>query len=251
MDCTTVRLLLECSRPGGAELDAAEADALERHLAGCPACDRLARDQRRTDDTLARAMRQVEVPAGLRDQLLHRLDKERAEWHRRQFGRAVRWLAAAAAVVLLAWGGWQWLAARPPRLDPEYVWYQANAQHPNKAEVEAAFRRLDVPMATPDLNFVLLIAYGLGEVPGYPGRVVPQLVFHHQAQDAVVYVIDTQRFGLPPQAGEYESHTGLRYRLHVLGQDANPYQNGERFAFLVLHNGDDLNWLQPAESPPT
>jgi putative zinc finger protein len=249
MDCTTARLLLECARPNAAELDAAEADALERHLAGCPACDRLARDRRRTDDALGRAMRQVQVPAGLREQVLHRLDRERAAWHRRRIGRALRWVAAAAAVVLLSWGGWLWLAARPPRLDPEYSWKQANDAQPNKAEVEEAFRRLDVPMAAPDLNFVLLIAYGLGEVPGYPGRVVPQLVFHRQAQDAVVYVIDTQRFGLPPQAGEYESPTGLRYRLHVLGQDANPYQDGERFAFLVLHNGDDLNWLRPAEPP--
>jgi hypothetical protein len=251
MDCTTVRLLLECARPNAAELDAAEADALERHLAGCPACDRLASDQRRTDDTLGRALRQVEVPSGLREQIFHRLDRDRAEWQRRRFGRALSWVAAAAAVLLVIWGGWRWLAARPTRLDPDYTWHQANERQSNKAMVEEAYRRLDVPMASPDLNFVLLIAYGLGEVPGYPGRVVPQLVFHHQAQDAVVYVIDTQRFGLPPQAGEYESPTGFRYRLHVLGQDANPFQDGDRFAFLVLHNGDDLTWLRPPEPPAT
>jgi hypothetical protein len=251
MDCATARLLLECSGRHAAELDAAEAEALERHLAGCADCAARAGAERHCDEALGRAMRQVEVPPGLRRQLLDRLEKDRAQWRRHRWVQLARLTAAAAALVLLAWGAWYWLANSSAPLQPEYVWQQANRTPIGKAEVEQTFRRLDAPAAAPDLNYAWLTFRGLGEVPGYPGRVVPVLLFHRQVQEAAVYVLDTRRFGLPPQAGEYESQSGQRLQLSILGQDGNPYRDGERFAYLVLHNGGDLDWLRPAEPPAT
>jgi hypothetical protein len=106
---------------------------------------------------------------------------------------------------------------------------------------------MSAAITAPDFNYAWLIFLGLGEIPGYPGRMVPVLVFHHQAQEASVFILDTQRYSVPA----YESLTGLRYQLHILGADGNPYQDCERFAYLVLHNSDDLAWLRPAEPPAT
>jgi hypothetical protein len=250
MDCKTARLLLECGRAHAAELDPTEADALERHLAGCADCEALARAERRCDDALGRAMRQVEVPSDLRPQILGRLERDRAQWHRQRVGRILRLTAAAAALVLLCWGGWRVWVGKPLQVQPERIWEQANITPTGRAEVEEEFRRLDVAMAAPDLNYAWLVFRGLGEVPGYRGRVVPVLVFQRQAQEATIYVLDTQRFTLPAGA-ERESPTGLRFQLRILGQDGNPYRDGDRFAYLVLHNGDDLDWLKPAEPPAT
>src|SRR5947199_10073810 len=106
MDCKTARLLLDFDRPGAADLERADADALEGHLAGCPQCDALAHSERQLDATLGRAMRQVEVPDGLRAQLLARLEAERGAWYRRWYGHGFRALAAAAAVLVLLWVRW-------------------------------------------------------------------------------------------------------------------------------------------------
>jgi hypothetical protein len=245
MDCKTALLLIEMGRPHGTELVGAEADSLERHLAGCSECFSLARYERAWNDRLGRAMRSVEAPPALKEKILDRLHKDWVEWCRSQVGRGLRWAAAAAAVLALVLGSWHWLGGRPSVVQPEHAWNQANAYVPGKAEIEQEFRRLDAPMVAPDLNYALLVARSLGEIPGYRGRLVPLLVFQQHAQLALVYVLDTRRFALPPDASGYESPTGLRFQLLILGQDGNPYQSGERFGFMVFHNSDDLTWLKP------
>jgi hypothetical protein len=240
MDCKTARLLLDFARPGAAELDPAEADVLERHLAGCPECDGQFHAERRLDQALGQAMRRVDLPPGLREQLLARLEADRGEWHRRRFGRFMRLAAAAAAAVLLTWGAWRWFAGRPTPLNPA-TFYDAVAFTPRgRTEVEDSFRRLGSPIVAPNVNYALLTAHGLAELPGYPGRVVPQLVFHHALQDAVVFVIDTRRFDLPR---DFERPSGSRYQVEVLPQA------DDHFAYLVLYTGDNLAWLDPTDSP--
>ncbi len=242
MDCRTARLLLDFARRGPVEIDAAETTELEQHLAQCPECDRFDRAERRFDDSLGRAMRRVEVPPGLREQVLARLEAERGDWYRRRFGQVLR-LAAAAAVVLVAlWGSWRWLAGGRPAIDPVRVWEDASFRRPGRAEIEESFRRLDAPVVAPDLNYACLIAHGLTELPGYPGRVVPHLVFQHDGQNAVVFIIDTQRYTLPEQ---FEPPSGSPYQIERL-EPAD-----ERFACLVFFTGENFAWLKNPAPPAT
>src|ERR1700752_2772031 len=96
MDCNTARLLLNFARPQARDLDPEEAGDLENHLDRCSDCHGLARGERRLDERLGQAMRQVEVPAGLREQLLARLEAERGDWYRRRFGHTMGPAAAPA-----------------------------------------------------------------------------------------------------------------------------------------------------------
>ncbi len=122
MDCRTARLLLDFVRPQAHELEAEEARALESHLDQCPDCHSQARGEQQLDACLSKAMRQVEIPAGLRDQLLTRLESARGDWYRQRFAHNARLLATAAAVLLLGWTGWHWLMERMATpVDPHCV----------------------------------------------------------------------------------------------------------------------------------
>src|SRR4051794_21457191 len=101
MDCKTARQLLPFARPRAAELEAPAAEARERPRGECRECEALARAGQRLDEPLGRAVRRLEVPPLLRDQLLARLEAERGAWYRRRYGHGIRLLAAAAAVLLL------------------------------------------------------------------------------------------------------------------------------------------------------
>src|SRR5205823_12050166 len=100
MDCKTAHLLHEFAGPRTSELDGDEAAALERHLADCPECARLARTARAAVDRMAAAMRAVAVPPGLRERLLAGLDEPACAGGPSPLWRRGRWVAAA--VVLCA-----------------------------------------------------------------------------------------------------------------------------------------------------
>src|SRR5437899_263959 len=115
MDCRTARQLLDFARPRRPELDAAELEELEAHLADCPDCGPLAQAERQIDSRLGQAMRAVSVPEDLRNRLLTRLGSERT----RQTRKRRRWLAvpaAAAALLLVTWIGWK-LLEKPLQID--------------------------------------------------------------------------------------------------------------------------------------
>ncbi len=242
MDCNTARLLLEFVRRGPVEIEASGTADLEQHLARCPDCDRHARAEARRDEALGQAMRRVDVPPGLREQLLARLEVERGDWYRRRFANLLRAAAAVAAVLLLAWGAWRWFGSARIPLDPEHIWQEASFPRPDRrAEVEESFRRLGAPIIAPDLNYAYLTAHGLAELPGYPGRVVPQLVFTRDTCNAVVFVIDTRRCSLPDH---FEPPSGSAFHIDRLEPD------GGWFAYLVLYTGDDSHWVKNPEPPP-
>jgi hypothetical protein len=241
MDCNTARLLLDFARRGPIEIEDTGAAELEQHLARCPDCDRHARAEARRDEVLGQAMRRVDVPPGLRDQLLARLEVERGDWYRRRFANLLRAAAAVAAMLLLVWGAWRWFASARTPLDPDHVWQEVSFHRPGRAEIELSFRRLDAPIVAPDLNYAYLTAYGLAELPGYPGRVVPQLVFTRDTRNAVVFVIDTRRYCLPDH---FEPPSGSPYHIDRLEP------GGVHFAYLVLYTGDDCGWLKHPEPPP-
>jgi hypothetical protein len=240
MDCKTARLLLTFARPPARELGPEEAGALEGHLDRCPDCHGLADAERRLDERLGHAMNQVEVPANLRDELLARLESERGDWHRRRFARAMRLTAAAAAVLLLGWAGWHWATRGEKPIDPEVVveFVNADATEDPRTRTEEALRRMGVETALPHLNYNLLACPpSLAELPGYPNRKVPMLLFQQNHHRARVYLVRTK--ALPPDVAHVIG--GATYKLEIIRPAEGPY------SFLVVHDGDDLDWLSPPE----
>jgi len=245
MDCKTARLLLDFARPQAHELQAEEAGALQSHLDHCPDCHGLARGERQFDEQFSKAMRQVEVPAGLRDRLLSRLEVQRGDWYRRRFAHAARLtIAAAAAVFLLGWAGWWVINRLPASIDPSRVIGTVNARaiEPKRAQAEETLKRMGVETPlSPNLNYNLLVGPpGMTELPGYPGRRVPFLLFGQNHRYACVYLVAANQVpaDVPAFLGEGT------YKLEVL-----PANDGETYRFLIVHDGDNLDWLHPPEPP--
>jgi hypothetical protein len=247
MDCKTARLLLDFARPQANELPAEEAGALQGHLDRCPDCHGLARGEQQLDERLGKAMRQVEVPAGLRDRLLARLEVERGDWYRRRFAHAARLsVAAAAAVFLLGWAGW-WLMNRPPApIDPDRVIGTVNdaAVVGRRAQAEEMLKRLGVETPlSPSLNYNLMIGPpGMTELPGYPGRRVAFLLFGRNHRHACVYLVAENQFPADVPSVIAEG----TYKLEVL-----PANEGETYRFLIVHDGENLDWLRPPDPQAT
>lgn len=245
MDCRSARLLLDFARPQACELEAEEAAALESHLDHCPDCHSQARNERQLDDSFGKAMRQVEVPAGLREQLLARLESARGDWHRQRFAHGVRLSLAAAAVLLLGWAGWFWLQEHMVApVDAQRVAEAVsnNATEDPHARTERALKELGFETAlSPYLDYRLLIAPpALAELPGYPGRKAPRLDFARSGRVAWVYLIAEKAIPKDLPAPTAASS----YKAELL-----PHCDGERYRFLIIHDGEDTNWLRPPEHP--
>lgn len=107
MNCHEMQQLLAFADRKAEELDQAERDALKTHLEKCPDCADLVQIERSADQTLAVAMRDVPVPAHLKQKVLKRLSAERG---------VVPWKTslAAAAVLLIAVSGGVWYFQPPP-----------------------------------------------------------------------------------------------------------------------------------------
>jgi predicted anti-sigma-YlaC factor YlaD len=165
MDCKTARLLLEFVRPQAGEMDATELAAFEQHLAGCPECDAVVRGERSLDHAFAKAMQAVEVPNGLRNRLLSRLERERGDVYLRWFGHAARAFAAAAVLVIATWVIIAWRQSHLPAVDMDQAWNDLQARHvtpPNSDTLAEHFRRLGFDGPFPrDLNYSLLTYYGI------------------------------------------------------------------------------------------
>jgi len=240
MDCKTARLLLDFARPQASELEAEEAANLERHLDHCPDCHSRASAERQLDACLGKAMRQVDVPAGLREQLLARLDSARGDWHRQRFAHAARLSVAAAAVLLLTWAGWYWVREYLiASVDTQRVANAVSndATEDPRARTEKALKDLgfETPLS-PYLDYGLLASPpALAELPSYPGRKVPMLVFARSGRVARVYLIAEK--AIAKDAPELTQ--GGSFKAVLLPSE------GERYRFLVIHDGDNLDWLLP------
>jgi len=246
MDCKTARLLLDFARPEARELEAEEAAALERHLDHCPDCHSQAYNERQLDDRLAKAMRQVEVPAGLREQLLSRLETARSDWHRQRFAHIARLSVAAAALLILSWTGWYWVRERfITPIDTQRVADAASndAMDDPRVRTERELRELGIhtPLSR-YLDYSLLVCPpAMAELPGYPGRKVPMLVFARNGRWARVYLIAQK--AIPEKTAAVTGGSSFKAMLA-------PWE-GEPYRFLVIHDGDDIQWLQPPVAPAT
>jgi hypothetical protein len=250
MDCKTARLFLHFHRPDASDLDGPEAEELEHHLAHCSECNALAGAQRRLDQHLGRAMRAVEVPAGLRKDILGALAEQRRAWNRRWFGYAGRCAAAAAVLLAVGLGWFFWLSFKPRSIAPDEVAYAVNVTPPDGDGVNAALKRLgEGPFAPAFVNYAYLTGSpALAELPGYRGVKVPQLVFTQGPEKArgadnrvVIYVLEHRHFRID----EVDTSESGRFRVEV-------YRHNERdrVSYLVLYTGESWDWLkvrEPAE----
>jgi len=253
MDCKTARLLLEYARPAAAELDAAETQALEEHLAGCEGCDQLARAERRADEAVGKAMRRVDVPDQLRQRITARLREGRGDVRRRRIAFGVGAAAALAAALLLALGAWHWFFPRPAFPTERLVLDANNSviSTPDSGRVEAALRgqgvRMDVPT---DLNYSHLRWLFLTNIEGRP---TPLLIFNNApeggrgAQHALVFLLTDRQFDLtdlrdPRLTNAYEYKCATRVAVND--------RTGERTGYVIYYTGDNLDWLTPAPAIP-
>lgn len=246
MDCKTARLLLDFARPQARELEAGEAEALEGHLDHCPECHSQAQSERQLDDSLGRAMRQVEVPAGLRDQLLARLESARGDWHRQRFAHAARLSVAAAALLLLGWAGWYWFREHwVTPIDMQRVTNSIgnDATEDPTVRTERQLKTLwaDTPLPSYFDYHLLACPPFLAELPGYPGRTVPSLLFMRNGRVARVYLIPEKAIprDTPRDIG------GSSFKAELWGELDEPYRA------LIIHDGDNLDWLRPPEPRAT
>jgi hypothetical protein len=245
MDCKTARLFLLFHRPNSGDLDGPEAEELEQHLAHCTECNALAIGQRRLDQHLGRAMRAVEVPAGLRKDILGRLAEQRSAWYRRWVGHAARGAVAAALLLAVGLGGYFWYSYTPRSISPDEVAYTANYSYSphDRDSANAALKRLgEGAFAPPFVNYAYLTAGPvLGELHGYKGDKVPQFVFTRgsaraTASSAVIYVLEHRCFHIK----EVDTSASGRFSVDV-------YRYNERVSYLILYSGDSWDWLKMRE----
>ena len=240
MDCNTARLFIPFHRPGGRDIDGPEAADLDHHLAQCNECNTLSMTQDRLDESLGKAMRAVEVPRGLRAQILERLAAQptrKSRW----IAYSVRGLSAAAAVVLVAVGWFVFYDPMRRPLDAEAVFLSVNHSRPDHEQGDAQFRQLGARAGAPTfVNYAFLTGSpSLAVLPGtqdYKSPVkVPQLVFQHGDRHAVVYVVSRRAFRLEEPSNPTD---GYAYRLEVVQPE------GSEFAYLVLFTGNNWDWLK-------
>ncbi len=250
MDCKTARLLLPRDPR---DLGPADRAGLEVHLASCADCTALAGPERAYDRKLAAAMKQVPVPAGLRDRILNRLAQERDARLRRRV-RLAWGSAAAAALLLLSWGAWALYYPARVRLDLEELRSQTSYLRPSPQEVHDAWERLGVKADAPRfVNYGFHTGHGLAELPGLQGKKLAVVDFaRDDAGDqknarhprARIYVLPAHQFDVNSLAAP-AFERGYKYNLDVR------YNPGDaQFAFLVFYTGPNFDWLivDPAES---
>ncbi len=249
MDCRTARLLLEYAHPGAGELAPTESAALDDHLASCEACEQLAGGERRADEAVGKAMRQVDVPDQLRGRILDRLKAGRNDRRRRWVAYGACGAAAAAAVVLLTLGAWHWYTA-PQAFPAEKLVVLANSRvitPPDAHDIEAALKGQGVAMEAPtDLDYSRLRWLFLTTVEG---RQTPLLIFNKTSEDgtrpqhALVFLLADDQFDLNALAADAQKKDANAYEYKWSGAVLHP-SGGKRSGYVVYYTGDDWDWLK-------
>lgn len=242
MECRTARLLLELAHPQGAELESADADALERHLTSCSECGALARAERRVDSVLATAMREVPIPAGLRGTIKGRLAAERANRARRLWWQRGRWVAAAASLLLVI-GAW-WLLRPLPT--PSLTDIHAENAPRHAQDVAQRLAALEFPDAVPPhFNYGLLISLQAVEFQGQSR--VPYLIFHDGRGEnyvAEVFILSARRFNRDAALEQERVDSG------GLTVEVREHPDNPRVFYLIRYTGGSLQRFLTSDTRP-
>lgn len=244
MDCRTARLFLTLSCSRAPELEACLGEALNLHLAECSACGSLARTESQIERQLGQAMRDVPVPADLRQRLQMRLRAERSTCYRTLPRRHPRVAAAVAAVLLLGIALAAYAAIRPPPyLDLADLADKWNGQVPASPEVvQKAFEDLGFRTVVPSgFNYQYLDSYDLQRLAG---RWVPCLCFVRGPNHASVYILSGKQFDIRSAALQPHEGSG-RFTVEL-----RPGPADSNVAYLIKYTGGSLEWLVEEEKSP-
>ncbi len=246
MDCKTARLLLDLSRPHAPELDAGETEALDSHLADCPECSHQARQERRLDEQIGRALRAVPVPEALRGRLLRRLAADRDAWYGRWLLRAAGLAVAAALLLAVAWGALVGYQDRRPAADPQEFVEQSDRPTASPDAVESWFRaNRGVKTTAPSANefrYSLLTYYDLADLDG---RRVPMLLFTASTPDgparAQVYIVTDAQF---KDLDEQANHTFKGSRGYKVKVVPNPDRAGVFYVVVYTDGAENRFFIK-------
>ena len=230
MDCRDAQFYLRLRHPGPDEFEPEFAAALDRHVAGCPACAAADRAVGGFDTAVAKAMRDVPVPDGLRDRLFTDVSTRRGTVLRRKTYR----LAAAAASVLVASGLALGLyTATRPQPDTDAL-VSAGDETVDPQQAEAAvdrFRKAEGLPALPErFDYGLFVIAGTERVQG---RDVPVVVFRGDRGWAKVYAFRSTSFDVKAVRGAQASHCS-----------AKEYPARDGVVYVVVHTGDLSTFLR-------
>jgi anti-sigma factor (TIGR02949 family) len=233
MDCNHARLLLLFARKP-ADLDLADAEALGAHLDQCPDCQALAGAEERVDQALGRAIRDVAVPASLRERLLTRLQQERRVVWRYRLAAAGGLAAALLLTAGLAWAFW---LGKQPEVDLNAFQDMVSIKVAAAPEqVEQWFQEQGVAMKAPTLfNYHLLYTY---DTTHFMNRRVAKLIFVHRdsGSTAAVYVLSRTQFDWKSEELPPSIHTSFpsNHTIEPLPEDPD-------YLFLAVFTGGSLD----------
>jgi hypothetical protein len=237
MTCTEARILTAFRRPG--EMLPADADALARHLAGCPECAAAAAEESAFDTAVARAVEAVPVPAGLKASLHAAATKTIRAGRWRKLGRT----AALAAVLLAAVGlGVSIYAANRPAVDLNDLAFRSDVTG-RESEVKSWLAANGLPTTLPDdFDFALCTSHGFGDVQG---RSAPVLLFQDPKNPtgfAKVFILSDTKFDV--KATAERAGSSFVTAVKVPGGAQAP-----GVTFLILHTGELNRFLRPVQPP--
>jgi len=221
MNCQHVRQLLAFVDRKCEELDPAERDAVKQHLEQCAECAAVAQSERSVDAALGTVMRDVDVPAALKANVLKRLAAERGK------GRW-KWAAGAVAATLLiaaVTAGIIWQARQPISVvqnDLEPSNFFVDHPHLNQ-DPRAYLAKEGLPDVLPqqfDLRFLQYV-----EVVEFKGRRIAKLAFSRGNDRAVVLILPAKHYRTTDLR---EDPTNLEIQ----------YSEDRHFIFLILFRGN-------------
>jgi hypothetical protein len=245
MQCRDAQFYLRLRRPTGDELGADVTADLDRHIAGCPVCAPEARVAESFDRTVAATMRNVRVPASLRDKLLAQASTHQGTVIRRKIYRVT---ALAASFLLFAGIGFGVFTVSRPKIDPDALVMKADEQIQNP---DGALRdwltsqKFPAQLPLP-FNADLMLTMGTERIQGTD---VPVVVFRHPTEMggfAKVYIFRTD--GSVNLTNLRDTNASLTTATVIEG----PQYRGVKY--LILHKfcpvNEGENPLKPFLRPP-
>ena len=166
MDCGLAREQLDVARPDSADRETAELQAAFAHVDACPECAEIVEFRREFDRRTAAVMRDVPVPAGLKERLLAAAELAESPPQVAQpvpaYNRRKLLLATSSAAALLIAAGVMWIVGggAPDPLamnDVRQFWTEQLAEDAALASLPAFDGSFDA--AIPDLRWA-------GNLPG-------------------------------------------------------------------------------------
>jgi hypothetical protein len=206
-------------------MDAIEQAAARQHLAACPECAALAQSERRVDEAIASAMRDVPVPADLQQKVLKRLSSQRARF---PWKRAT--VSAIAAMVLIGVSV-SWYLRPKSVVSINDVAYVVHLDTWDKDKIESYFQTQNLTVRVPD-KFNYRYLHHL-DVVEFKGQRVAKLTLARLDGDPVVatiLILPSKHFRIDASLQDSTVMEIRHARHNVDGVDAE-------FTFLIFYNG--------------